>query len=626
MVDTLKKNNSKNIVSKLLAQDTLKFITCGSVDDGKSTLIGRILYDTKAILVDQIEELEKDTKKYSPNQNKLDLSLLLDGLSSEREQKITIDVAYRFFRTVNRNFIVADTPGHIEFTKNMVSGASNADLAILLVDSRMGINEQTKRHTLICYLMGINHIVLAVNKMDLINFNQKKYLNIVKTFHEFTKIYNFENIQPIPVSALTGDNILKRNTVDLKWYNGPSIIEFLENVRTTESTKLHDFTMPVQWVNRSGLDFRGYAGLITSGSVSTGDNVQIHPKGTKNKIKKIILYKQNITTAVKGQSVTIVLEKQVSVSRGDVITNLKTDISISNQFDTSIVWFGENPGISGRLYLMKLGAKTVRVEITKIKNKLDINTGLMLNADQINLNDICSVNIRLDEPITFKSYKKNRALGSFILIDINSKKTLAGGMINFALNRADNIFKTTFDIQRQHRETLLGQNSKVFWLTGLSGSGKTTIANSFAKFLHNKGHLCYILDGDNIRSGLNKDLGFKDTDRVENIRRIGEVAKLMVDVGIIVICASISPFETDRQAVRELFKNNEFFEIFVDTPIEVCISRDPKGLYQKAKNNKISNFTGIDSSYETPKKPDFILKHNQFELDELGDILYKFIQ
>ena len=625
METIVKKKNS--IISNLLSQDTLRFITCGSVDDGKSTLIGRILYDSKSILIDQIEELENDTKKYSPNQNKLDFSLLLDGLSSEREQKITIDIAYRFFRTAKRNFIVADTPGHVEFTKNMVSGASNADLAILLVDSRSGINEQTKRHTLICHLMGISHIVLAVNKMDLISFDQKKYQNIVKNFVEFTKIYNFKNIQPIPVSALTGDNVIKNSTnINYHWYEGPSIIEYLENVKISSSEKINKFIMPVQWVNRSGLDFRGYAGLITSGSVSIGDSIQIHPKGTINKVKKIILYNKDLPTAVKGQSVTIVLEKQTSISRGDVITNLDTKIENSNQLDTTIIWFSDTPGISGRFYLMKLASKTLKIEITKIKNRLDINTGVRLNADQINLNDICSVNIRLDEHISFQSYNENKDMGSFILIDINNKKTLAGGMINFGLNRANNIFVTSFDIQRQNRETLLGQTSKVLWLTGLSGSGKTTIANNLAKFLHNKGHLCYVLDGDNVRSGLNKDLGFKDSDRVENIRRIGEVAKLMVDAGIIVITASISPFKSDRKAVRDLFKNGEFFEIFVDTPIEICISRDSKGLYHKAKNNKIPNFTGIDSAYEIPENPDLILKHNQFELDELGDILYKLIQ
>ncbi|MDA9114026.1 adenylyl-sulfate kinase [Alphaproteobacteria bacterium] len=627
MNNILKKNPKHNIIKKLLSQDTLKFITCGSVDDGKSTLIGRILYDSKSILIDQIEELEKDTKKYSPNQNKLDFSLLLDGLSSEREQKITIDVAYRFFRTAERNFIVADTPGHVEFTKNMVSGASNADLAILLVDARSGINEQTKRHTFICHLMGINHIVLAVNKMDLIRFDQQQYLKIVKNFLEFTKIYNFKNIHPIPISALTGDNIVKSKTnINYKWYAGPSMIEHLESVQINKSNDINDFTMPIQWINRSGQDFRGYAGLITSGTVSVGDDIQIHPKGTVNTVKKIILYNQDLPTAVKGQSVTIVLENQTSISRGDVISNLETNISSSNQFDTTIVWFSDNPGISGRFYLMKLASKTLKVEITKIKSKLDINTGMSLNAEQINLNDICTVNIRLGETISYQSYKENKDMGSFILIDLINKKTLAGGMINFALNRADNIFVTNFEIQRQNREKLLGQNSKVFWLTGLSGSGKSTIANHVANFLHNKGYLCYVLDGDNVRSGLNKDLGFKNSDRVENIRRIGEVSKLMVDAGIIVITAAISPFKSDRQAVKNLFKEGDFFEIFVDTPIEVCITRDPKGLYKKAKNNKITNFTGIDSEYEIPDNPDLILKHNLFELDDLGDIFYNLIQ
>ncbi len=625
MESNLKKTKS-NKIRELLSQDTLKFITCGSVDDGKSTLIGRILFDSKSILVDQIEELEKDTKKFSPNKNKLDFSLLLDGLSSEREQKITIDVAYRFFRTDKRNFIVADTPGHVEFTKNMVSAASNADLAILLVDARFGINEQTKRHTFICNLMGINYLILAINKMDLIEFQEDKYKKITNEFLNFTKNYKFKHIKSIPISALNGDNVsLNVKSPKCLWYTGTSLIEYLEKVKTDDPVLHSDFTMPVQWVNRSGQDFRGYAGLITSGKISKGEDILIHPKGTENKIKKIVLDDKELLTASKGQSITLVLDKQTSISRGDLITSKNASIQNSNQFETKIIWFGEKPGIAGRLYLMKIGPKTLKVEITKIKHRIDINTGMSLKADQINLNDICYANIKVDENIAYEEYSKNKYLGSFILIDFENKKTIAGGMINFSLNRAKNIFTTEFDITRNDREKLLGQNSKVLWLTGLSGSGKTTIANHVAKFLYSKGMLCYVLDGDNVRNGLNKDLGFKNSDRVENIRRIGEVAKLMVDSGLIVITASISPFKSDRNAVRSLFKANDFFEIFVDTPLEICMSRDSKGLYKKAKSKKISNFTGIDSVYEIPENPDLILKHDEYTLDELGDIFYNLL-
>lgn len=606
---TIQKAN--DYLSKQANLDTLRFITCGSVDDGKSTLIGRILFEAHLIFEDQIENLKKESKKFGTQEGKIDFALLVDGLSSEREQGITIDVAYRYFSTENRKFIVADTPGHEQYTRNMVTGASTADIAIILIDARKGVLEQTRRHSIICSVLGIKNIVVAINKMDLVSYQEETFRNILEDYKIFAKTLNFDEITFIPLSALKGDNIIK-NSKFMKWYKGTTLLGFLETVEKKIPEINNSLRFPVQWVNRPNSDFRGFSGNIEAGNASIDQKVKIMPSGQTAIINKIIFFKRNLKKAILGQAVTIKLDREIDVSRGDIIVDAISPCKVADHFEVTIVWFDEEPGYLGRSFWLKLGTTTVSANISSIKHKININTFDELSANQLEQNDISVVNIKTDRPVPFETYKDCQNLGSFILIDRFSNNTVAGGMINFALHRSQNTYIQKLDVDKHARRHMNGHTSKVIWFTGLSGSGKSTIANALEKKLHFQGFRTYILDGDNIRNGLNSDLGFTDANRVENIRRIGEVTKLMVDAGIIVLAAFISPFKAEREMVRNLFENDEFFEIYVDTPLELAESRDPKGLYKKVRLGKIPNFTGIDSPYEIPTNPEMrvMTEHN----------------
>ena len=595
---------------------TLRFITCGSVDDGKSTLIGRILYEAQTLFENQIETLKKESIKSGTQGNEIDFALLLDGLEAEREQGITIDVAYRYFTTTRRKFIVADTPGHEQYTRNMVTGASTADVAVILVDARKGILEQTRRHSIICSTLGIKRIVLAINKMDLVDYNQDIFDHIEDDYRTFANQLDFESITPIPISALKGCNILQQAT-QTEWYKGPTVMEFLETVETRYLLKDYPFRMPVQWVNRPNLDFRGFAGTIEAGQINVGQNVRILPSGEAANIKEILLFKDTLLYAEANQAVTLTLDREVDISRGDVIVAADAPAEISDHFEIELMWMDQKPGYSGRSYLLKLGTSLVCAQITNIKHKININTFEKLSANTLELNDLCVVTLKTDHPIPFEKYKDCAGLGGLILIDRMSNQTVAAGMIKFALRRARNVHMHKLDIDKSARQSLNGHKSKVLWFTGLSGSGKSTIANALELELHSRGIRTYILDGDNIRHGLNNDLGFTDADRVENIRRISEVAKLMVDAGIVVITAFISPFKAERNMARALFEDGEFVEVFVDTPLALAESRDPKGLYKKARKGELPNFTGIDSPYEAPENPEMRVYTDTQDLDTI---------
>ena len=595
---------------------TLRFITCGSVDDGKSTLIGRILYEAQTLFENQIETLKKESIKSGTQGNEIDFALLLDGLEAEREQGITIDVAYRYFKTTRRKFIVADTPGHEQYTRNMVTGASTADVAVILVDARKGILEQTRRHSIICSTLGIKRIVLAINKMDLVDYNQDIFDHIEDDYRTFANQLDFESITPIPISALKGCNILQQAT-QTEWYKGPTVMEFLETVETRYLLKDYPFRMPVQWVNRPNLDFRGFAGTIEAGQINVGQNVRILPSGEAANIKEILLFKDTLLYAEANQAVTLTLDREVDISRGDVIVAADAPAEISDHFEIELMWMDQKPGYSGRSYLLKLGTSLVSAQITNIKHKININTFEKLSANTLELNDLCVVTLKTDHPIPFEKYKDCAGLGGLILIDRMSNQTVAAGMIKFALRRARNVHMHKLDIDKSARQSLNGHKSKVLWFTGLSGSGKSTIANALELELHSRGIRTYILDGDNIRHGLNNDLGFTDADRVENIRRISEVAKLMVDAGIVVITAFISPFKAERNMARALFEDGEFVEVFVDTPLALAESRDPKGLYKKARKGELPNFTGIDSPYEAPENPEMRVYTDTQDLDTI---------
>ncbi|MGB1915683.1 MAG: sulfate adenylyltransferase subunit CysN, partial [Paracoccaceae bacterium] len=582
---------------------TLRFLTCGSVDDGKSTLIGRILYEAQILFENQIETLKKESIKSGTQGNEIDFALLLDGLEAEREQGITIDVAYRYFTTKRRKFIVADTPGHEQYTRNMVTGASTADLAVILVDSRKGILEQTRRHSIICSTLGIKRIVLAINKMDLVDYDHNIFYHIEDDYRTFADQLDFESITPIPISALKGCNILQQAR-QTEWYRGPTLLGFLETVETRRLLTHDSFRMPVQWVNRPNMDFRGYAGMIEAGQINIGQNVRILPSGETAKIKEILLFKDTLSYAEADQAVTLTLDKEVDVSRGDVIVDTDAPTDISDHFEVELMWMDQEPGYSGRSYLLKLGTSLVNAQITDIKHKININTFEKLSANTLELNDLCVVTLKTDHPIPFEKYEDCAGLGGLILIDRMSNQTVAAGMIKFSLRRARNVHMHKLDIKKSARQSLNGHKSKVIWFTGLSGSGKSTIANALELELYARGIRTYILDGDNIRHGLNNDLGFTDADRVENIRRISEVAKLMVDAGIVVITAFISPFKAEREMARGLFEGDEFVEVYVDTPLALAESRDPKGLYKKARKGELPNFTGIDSPYEAPENPE----------------------
>ena len=612
-------SNAQSQIDAYLEQqaslDTLRFITCGSVDDGKSTLIGRMLYEAQQIFEDQIAALRSDSKKMGTQGGDIDFALLVDGLAAEREQGITIDVAYRFFATDKRKFIVADTPGHEQYTRNMFTGASTADVAVILIDARQGVLTQTRRHSMICSALGIKNIVIAINKMDLVDYQQTVYEEIEADFRLFAEKMNFETITPIPMAALKGDNVVTRSQ-NTPWYQGPTLLGFLETIETQASRTGHPLRFPVQWVNRPNLDFRGFSGTVEAGIASVGQAIRILPSGETASIESIVLFEESLPTAEAGQAVTITLDREVDASRGDIIVAADNPCEVSDQFEVQIVWMDQEPGYIGRSYWLKIGTNRVNAQITDIKYKININTSEHLSATQLELNDLCIVNLQVSQPVAFESFQDCPPMGNFILIDRMSNQTVAAGMIDFALRRATNVHKQKLDVDKEARRHLNGHTSKVLWFTGLSGSGKSTIANALETTLHKQGIRTYILDGDNIRHRLNKDLGFTDADRIENIRRIAEVARLMLDAGVVVITAFISPFQAERDAARELFDDGDFVEIFVDTPLEVAESRDPKGLYKKARSGEIPNFTGINSPYEVPTDPEFHL-HTQDSTVEL---------
>ncbi len=601
----------------------LRFITCGSVDDGKSTLIGRLLYEAKQLFDDQLAALASESRKYGTQNGELDFALLVDGLAAEREQGITIDVAYRFFSTEKREFIVADTPGHEQYTRNMVTGASTADAAVILVDARAGLLTQTRRHSFLVSLLGIRHVALAVNKMDLVAPGEAKavFRKIEADYRAFAKELGLESITAIPVSALRGDNIMQPGEA-MPWYQGPTLIDYLENVPVEQQADAGDFRLPVQWVNRPNQNFRGYAGTVVSGRIAVGDAVRVLPSGREAAIAHIVGYECDLEHAVANQAVTIVLDRELDVSRGDVLVKADAPAEVADQFEAHIVWMADAPLLRGRQYLMKLGTQTVNASITDIKYQVNVNSLEHLAAKTLALNGIGVCNIQTDRPVVFDAYKANRDMGGFILIDRVTYATVGAGMLHFALRRSSNIHVQHIDIGKRERATIKGQAPGVVWLTGLSGSGKSTIANRLEQRLHAQGFHTYILDGDNVRHGLNKDLGFTDADRVENIRRVAEVAKLMVDAGLIVITAFISPFRDERDMARGLFAPGEFMEVYVDTPLALAEQRDPKGLYKKARAGQLKNFTGIDSPYEEPQAPTLHLRTAEQTVDEMvGEIM-----
>jgi bifunctional enzyme CysN/CysC len=585
----------------------LRFITCGSVDDGKSTLIGRLLYESKLVFEDQLAALEVDSKKVGTQGGELDFALLVDGLAAEREQGITIDVAYRFFSTDRRKFIVADTPGHEQYTRNMVTGASTADVAVILVDARKGVLTQTRRHSYIVSLLGIRKIVLAINKMDLMEFSQKVFDTIVADYRQFAGHIGLDDITAVPLSALRGDNMLERSA-RMPWYHGPTLMEYLESVEIEDDLQHKPFRLPVQWVSRPNQDFRGFAGTIASGVIRKGDAVRALPSGRVSRIARIVTKAADLEQAVAGQSVTLTLTDEIDVSRGDVLAVADSPPAVADQFQATIIWMHEEPMLPGRPYLIKLGTGTTTGSITAPKYKVNVNTLEHLAAKQLELNEIGVCNLSLDRAIAFDAYADNREMGGFILIDKLSNDTVGAGLMNFALRRAENIHWQALDVNKTARAAQKGQRACVLWFTGLSGSGKSTVANLVEKRLHSLGRHTYTLDGDNVRHGLNKDLGFTDVDRVENIRRVAEVSRLMVDAGLIVLVSFISPFRSERRLARQLVQPGEFFEVFVDTPLEEAEKRDPKGLYRKARRGELKNFTGIDSPYEPPETPEIHLR------------------
>lgn len=581
----------------------LRFITCGSVDDGKSTLIGRLLYDSKMIFEDQLAALEADSRKVGTQGGAIDFALLVDGLAAEREQGITIDVAYRFFSTDKRKFIVADTPGHEQYTRNMVTGASTADAAVILIDARKGVLTQTRRHSYLVSLLGIRNVVLAVNKMDLVGWDRGVFDKIVADYRAFAEQIGLSTFTPIPISGLGGDNMATRSEAT-PWFDGPILMDWLEAVEVEDDLQAKPFRMPVQWVNRPNLDFRGFSGLVASGTVKPGDRIRALPSGRESRVARIVTLPGDLDQAVAGQSVTLTLQDEIDISRGDVIVAADAPAPVANQFEATVVWMDDEPLPPGRTYLLKLGARTVGASVTDIKHRVNVNTLERTAAKRLELNEIGVCNLSLDQAIPFEPYADNRQMGGFILVDRLSNRTVGAGMINFALRRADNIHWQHTDVSKASRAALKAQRGQVVWLTGLSGAGKSTIANLVEKRLHALGRHTYLLDGDNVRHGLNKDLGFTEEDRVENIRRVAEVAKLMVDAGLIVLTAFISPFRAERQLARDILEPGEFIEVFVDTPLAVAEARDVKGLYKKARSGQLKNFTGVDSPYEAPESPE----------------------
>jgi bifunctional enzyme CysN/CysC len=590
-------------------KDLLRFITCGSVDDGKSTLIGRLLYESHMLLEDQIEALASDSRRLGTQGDQLDFALLVDGLAAEREQGITIDVAYRFFATERRKYIVADTPGHEQYTRNMVTGASTADLAIILIDARKGVLTQTRRHSYLVSLLGIRRIVLAINKMDLVDYSQQLYGELERDYREFAVRIGLTDIVAIPVSALRGDNVIERGA-SMPWYHGPTLLAHLETVLIPDQVDVQSFRMPVQWVNRPNQDFRGFAGLIVGGAVRPGDTLRVLPSGFTSRVARIVTADGDLPRAVAGQSVTLTMEDEIDISRGDLLAAAAAPAGVSDKFEATIVWMSDEPMLPGRPYLLKCGTRTVTAAVAQLRYKVNVNTLEELAARQLELNEIGLVNLNLDQPLGFDPYARNRDTGGFILIDRINNSTVGAGMLQAALRPAQNVHWQALDVDRGNRSVLKNQKACVLWFTGLSGAGKSTIANLVEKKLFGMGRHTYLLDGDN---------GFTDADRVENIRRVGEVARLMTDAGLIVLVSFISPFRSERQLARSLLGTGEFFEIYVDTALAVAEARDPKGLYQKARAGKIRNFTGIDSPYEPPQHPEIHIDTSRVSVEQAAE-------
>ncbi|MCR4265868.1 sulfate adenylyltransferase subunit CysN [Nitratireductor sp. ZSWI3] len=607
------------------SKDQLRFITCGSVDDGKSTLIGRLLYDAALLYEDQLAALRQEVARQGHPSMEIDFANLVDGLEAELEQKITIDVAYRYFSTAKRKFIVADTPGHEQYTRNMATGASTADLAVILVDARKGLLTQTRRHSFIASLLGIRHVILAVNKIDLTDYSQEVFEAIASEYRIFAAALNFATVTPIPVSARFGDNITRRSD-KLAWYDGPPLLDLLQSIEIASSKRDRPFRMPVQWVNRPHQDFRGFSGTIASGSVRPGDAVTVVPSGRTTTVSRIVTHDGDLPAAAAGQAVTLVLADEVDVSRGDLLSSPTERPALSDQFSANLIWMHEAPMIPGRSYLFKFGSKLVTGSITAIKHRVNVDTMEPGAARQFELNEIGLVNLAVGEQIAVDAYKDSRATGGFIVIDRLSNQTVGAGTINFPLRRSENIHWQAIDLDKKTRSQALGQRPFVLWFTGLSGAGKSTIANLVEKRLFSMNRHTYLLDGDNVRHGLNHDLGFTEADRVENIRRIGETAKLFVDAGLIVLCSFISPYRSERRMVRELLEPGEFVEVFVDAPLEIAERRDPKGLYRKARAGELQNFTGIDSPYEAPQAPEIHLAAGSRTPDELAQAVIDYLR
>ncbi|MHB8723474.1 MAG: sulfate adenylyltransferase subunit CysN [Steroidobacteraceae bacterium] len=602
------------------AKGLLRFITCGSVDDGKSSLIGRLLYESKMILEDQFAALRDDSKKVGTRGGELDFALLVDGLTAEREQGITIDVAYRFFTTDKRKFIVADTPGHEQYTRNMVTGASTADLAVILIDARKGVLTQTRRHSYLAALLGIRHIVVAVNKMDLVDYSRDIFGTIERDYREFARQIKLEAMTCIPVSAVVGDNVTTRSA-RTAWYAGKTLLEHLETVEVPDPAAGAAFRMPVQWVNRPNPEFRGFTGLIAGGAVRRGDSLRVLPSGRTTTVARVFTGAGEASVGLAGQSVTLTLADEIDVSRGDVLAAAAAPPAVANQFEATIIWMHDEPLLQGRAYLLKVGTKTVTATVAPIKYRVNVNTLEHLAAKKLELNDIGVCGLELNSPIAFEPYRDSRVLGGFILIDRLTNNTVGAGLLHFALRRAQNVHWQALDVNKLARARLSRQKPCILWFTGLSGAGKSTIANLVEKQLHADGRQTYLLDGDNVRHGLNKDLGFTDQDRVENIRRVAEVARLMVDAGLIVLVSFISPFRSERRMARALVAAGEFIEVFVDTPLALAEARDAKGLYKKARRGELKNFTGIDSPYEAPEDAEIRLDTTQLTPEAAASLI-----
>ncbi|MGA2777796.1 MAG: sulfate adenylyltransferase subunit CysN [Steroidobacteraceae bacterium] len=603
----------------------LRFITCGSVDDGKSSLIGRLLYETKMIFSDQLAQLESDSKRVGTRGGEIDFALLVDGLAAEREQGITIDVAYRFFSTERRKFIVADTPGHEQYTRNMVTGASTADLAVILIDARKGVLTQTRRHSFLVSLLGTNKIVLAINKMDLVDYSEQAFRDIERDFRTFAAQIELSDITAIPVSAVRGDNVVTSSS-RMPWYRGTSLLEHLETAALMDSAATRPFRLPIQWVSRPNAEFRGFAGMIASGAVRTGDRLRVLPSGRTSSVARILSAGADTAVAVAGESVTLTLTDEVDVSRGDVLAAAELSPTVADQFEATIIWMHDEPLLQGRTYLCKVGAKTVTATVSPIKYRINVNTLEHMPAKKLDLNDIGVCDIELGSAIAFEPYKDSRALGGFILIDRHTNNTVGAGLLRFALRRSQNVHWQALDVNKRARAQLSHQKPCIVWFTGLSGAGKSTIANLVEKMLHADGRQTYLLDGDNVRHGLNRDLGFADADRVENIRRVAEVARLMVDAGLIVLVSFISPFRAERTMARSLVESGEFIEVFVDTPLAAAESRDVKGLYKKARRGELKNFTGIDSPYEAPESPELHLDTTRLSPEAGADAIVAYLR